>query len=103
MGFRAYCHPDYFKAAVPLVYHNNGNGTFTEVAQKVGLAKPAKGLGIAVADYDPGGLLDLFIANDSMVEYLSHNKRDCTFEEVGLLSGVAADIDGHTYAGMAVD
>jgi enediyne biosynthesis protein E4 len=102
-GYRAYCHPDYFKAAVPLVYHNNGNGTFTEVAQKVGLAKPAKGLGIAIADYDRDGHIDLFFANDSMVEFLYHNKGDGTFEEVGLLSGVAADIDGHTYAGMGVD
>ena len=102
-GFRAYCHPDYFKAAVPLVYHNNGKGTFTEVAQKVGLAKPAKGLGIAIADYDRDGHIDLFFANDSMVEYLYRNKGDGTFEEVGLLSGVAADIDGHTYAGMGVD
>ena len=102
-GFRAYCHPDYFKAAVPLVYHNNGDGTFTEVARKVGLAKPAKGLGIAIADYDRDGHIDLFFANDSMVEYLYHNKGDGTFEEVGLLSGVAADSDGHTYAGMGVD
>src|SRR5262245_42154624 len=102
-GFRAYCHPDYFKAAVPLVYHNNGNGTFTEVAQKIGVAKPAKGLGIAIADYDRDGHIDLFFANDSMVEHLYHNKGDGTFEEVGLLSGVAADSDGHTYAGMGVD
>lgn len=102
-GFRSYCHPDYFKAAVPLVYHNNGNGTFTEVAQKIGLAKPAKGLGIAMADYDRDGHIDLFFANDSMVEHLYHNKGDGTFEEVGLLAGVAADIDGHTYAGMGVD
>jgi len=102
-GSRAYCHPDYFKAAVPLVYHNNGNGTFTEVAQKIGLAKPAKGLGIAIADYDRDGHIDLFFANDSMLEHLYHNKGDGTFEEVGLLAGVAADIDGHTYAGMGVD
>lgn len=102
-GFRAYCHPDYFKPIAPLVYHNNGNGTFTEVAEKVGLAKPAKGLGIAMADYDRDGHMDLFFANDSMVEFLYHNKGDGTFEEVGLLSGVAADADGHTYAGMGVD
>ena len=102
-GYRAYCHPDYFKPVSPLVYHNNGNGTFTEVGEKVGLAKPAKGLGIAVADYDRDGHIDLFFANDSMVEYLYHNKGNGTFEEVGLLSGVAADMDGHTYAGMGVD
>jgi hypothetical protein len=102
-GYRAYCHPDYFKPARPLVYHNNGDGTFTEEAGKLGLSKPAKGLGVAIADYDRNGHIDLFFANDSMVEYLYHNKGDGTFEEVGLVSGVAVDIDGRTYAGMGVD
>jgi enediyne biosynthesis protein E4 len=102
-GYRAYCHPDYFKPARPLVYHNNGDGTFTEVAEKLGLSKPAKGLGVALADYDLDGHIDLFFANDSMVEFLYHNKGDGTFEEVGLVSEVAVDIDGRTYAGMGVD
>jgi enediyne biosynthesis protein E4 len=102
-GYRAYCHPDFFKPIPPLVYHNNGDGTFTEVAQKVGLGKPGKGLGIAIADYDHQGHINLFVANDSMVEFLYHNKGDGTFEEVGLNSGVAVDVDGRTYAGMGVD
>src|SRR5216683_2435163 len=102
-GYRAYCHPDYFKPARPLVYHNNGDGTFTEVAEKLGLSKPAKGLGMALADYDRDGHIDLFFANDSMVEFLYHNRGDGTFEEVGLVSEVAVDIDGRTYAGMGVD
>jgi hypothetical protein len=102
-GYRAYCHPDFFKPVPPLVYHNNGDGTFTEVAQKIGLGKPGKGLGIALADYDRDGHVDLFIANDSMVEFLYHNKGNGTFEEVGLPSEVAVDIDGRTYAGMGVD
>jgi hypothetical protein len=102
-GYRAYCHPDYFKPARPLVYHNNGDGTFTEVAEKLGLSKPSKGLGVALADYDRDGHIDLFFANDSMVEYLYHNKGDGSFEEVGLVSEVAVDIDGRTYAGMGVD
>ena len=102
-GYRAYCHPDYFKPISPLVYHNNKDGTFTEVAPKVGLGKPGKGLGIAIADYDRGGHIDLFVANDSMVEFLYHNKGDGTFEDVGLASEVAVDIDGRTYAGMGVD
>src|SRR5215469_13627743 len=51
-GYRAYCHPDIYKAIRPLVYHNDGNGHFTEMAEKMGLAKPGKGLGIAIADYD---------------------------------------------------
>lgn len=102
-GYRAYCHPENFKAVSPLVYHNNGDGTFTEVAAKLGLAKPAKGLGVAFEDYDKDGHLDLFFANDSMLEYLYHNKGDGTFEEVGLTAAVAADADGRTYAGMGVD
>jgi len=102
-GYRAYCHPDYFKPVSPLVYHNNKDGTFTEVAQKVGLSKPGKGLGVAIADYDRDGYIDLFVANDSMLEFLYHNKGDGTFEDVGLASEVAVDIDGRTYAGMGVD
>jgi len=102
-GYRAYCHPDWFKPVSPLVYHNNGDGTFTEVAAKLGLARPGKSLGLAIADYDRDGHIDLFVANDSMVEFLYHNKGNGTFEEVGLPSEVAVDIDGRTYAGMGVD
>jgi hypothetical protein len=102
-GYRAYCHPDHFKAISPLVYHNNKDGTFTEVAEKLGLSKPAKGLGVAISDYDRDGHIDLFVANDSMVEFLYHNKGNGTFEDLGLVSEVAVDIDGRTYAGMGVD
>jgi hypothetical protein len=102
-GYRAYCHPDGYRAIAPLVYHNDGNGHFTEISHKVGLAEPGKGLGIAFADYDRDGHLDIFVANDSMPEFLYHNKGDGTFEEVALRSGVAVDSEGHTYAGMGVD
>ena len=102
-GYRAYCHPDYFKPISPLVYHNNGTGKFTEVSAKLGLAKPGKGLGVAFADYDRDGHVDLFFANDSMLEFLYHNKGDGTFEEVGLTTAVAVDGDGRTFAGMGVD
>jgi enediyne biosynthesis protein E4 len=102
-GYRAYCHPDYFKPIAPLVYHNNKDGTFTEIAQKIGLSKPGKGLGVAIADYDRDGHIDLFVANDSMFEFLYHNKGDGNFDEVSLTAGVAVDQDGRTYAGMGVD
>ena len=101
-GFRAYCHPDVFQAVTPLVFHNDGHGHFTEEAAKVGLDKPGKGLGIAIADYDRDGHTDLFVANDSMQEFLYRNKGDGTFEEVGLPGEVAVDGDGRTYAGMGV-
>jgi hypothetical protein len=102
-GFRAYCHPDTFRAISPLVFHNDGHGHFTEFSKKIGLGKPCKALGVAIADYDRDGHIDLFLANDSMVEYLYRNKGDGTFEETGLLSQVAVDEDGQTYAGMGVD
>jgi hypothetical protein len=102
-GYRAYCHPDAFNAVSPLVFHNNGNGTFTEVADKIGMGKPGKGLGIAIADYDRDGRIDLYVANDSMLEFLYHNKGNGTFEEVGLLAATSVDGDGRTFAGMGVD
>jgi hypothetical protein len=100
---RGYCHPDVFQPISMLVYHNNGNGTFTEEAHKLGLDKPAKALGISVADYDRDGHPDIFIANDSMIEFLFHNRGDGTFEEVGLDAGIAVDTDGRTFAGMGTD
>ncbi|HSY30571.1 MAG TPA: CRTAC1 family protein [Verrucomicrobiae bacterium] len=102
-GHRAYCHPDAFHAISPLVYHNDGNGHFTEVSRQLGLAAPGKGLGIGLADYDRDGHIDIFVANDSIPEFLYHNKGDGTFEDVALSSGVAVDGEGHTYAGMGVD
>ena len=102
-GYRGYCHPDVFQPITMLVYHNDGNGHFTEVAHKLGLDKPAKALGIAVADYDRDGRMDFFVANDSMPEFLFHQKKDGTFEEVGLESEVAVNAEGQTYAGMGVD
>jgi len=101
-GYRSYCHPDLFQPVVPLVYHNDGHGHFTEISKKTGISKPGKGLGIAIADYDHDGHPDIFVANDSMVEFLYHNNGDGTFEETGLISGAAVDADGRTFAGMGV-
>ena len=102
-GYRGYCHPDVFQPITMLVYHNDGNGHFTEVAHKLGLDVPEKALGIAIGDYDQDGRIDLFIANDSMPEFLFHQKPDGTFEEVGLETGVAVNTEGKTYAGMGID
>ena len=102
-GYRSYCHPNEFQPVAPLVYHNDGNGHFTDITKQAGFAKPGKGLGIAIADFNSDGLVDVFIANDSIPEFLYQNKGDGTFEEVGLLAGVGVDGDGHAYAGMGVD
>jgi len=102
-GYRSYCHPDVFPAVSPLVYHNDGNGHFTDVTVKVGMDKPGKGLGIAIADFDRDGKTDIVVANDSMLEFMYRNKGDGTFEEVGLQTEIAVDGDGRTYAGMGID
>ena len=102
-GHRAYCHPDVFQPISALVYHNDGKGHFTEEAAKIGMDKPGKGLGIALADFDRDGKIDIVVANDSMLEFLYRNKGNGTFEEVGLNAEVAVDGDGRTYAGMGID
>ena len=102
-GYRSYCHPDIFKAVPILIYHNEGNGKFTEVAKKIGAVRPCKGLGVAIADYDRDGWMDFIVSNDAIPEALFHNKGDGTFEEVGIVSGVAVDDNGGTFSGMGVD
>jgi len=102
-GYRAYCHPDTFPPAPPLVYHNDGHGHFTEVAAKIGMGQPGKGLGLAIADFNRDGKIDIAVANDSMLEFLYQNKGDGTFEETGLTAETAVDGDGRTYAGMGID
>jgi hypothetical protein len=103
-GYRAYCHPDNYDGRTDILYHNNGDGTFTDVSEKSGIANPrGKGLGVAFADYDGDGYTDIFVANDSVQCFLYHNNGNGTFSEVGLLAGVGYNEDGKTFAGMGVD
>jgi hypothetical protein len=102
-GYRSYCHPDIFKPISILLYHNDGNGKFTEVSHQAGVDKPGKGLGVAIADYDHDGWMDILVTNDSIPESLFHNLGNGRFEEVGMVSGLALDGSGATFAGMGVD
>jgi len=103
-GYRGYCHPDVYHGQTPTLYHNNGDGTFTDVSKSSGVgAKPGNGLGVVTFDYDDDGWQDIFIANDAMENFLFHNNRDGTFKEVGYLSGVAVSGDGKPESGMGTD
>jgi enediyne biosynthesis protein E4 len=103
-GYRAYCHPDNYDGMTNILYHNNGDGTFTDVSTKAGIANPnGKGLGVSFADYDGDGFTDIFVANDSVQCFLYHNNGNGTFSEVGLLAGVGYNEDGKAFAGMGAD
>ncbi|HVX65949.1 MAG TPA: VCBS repeat-containing protein, partial [Bryobacteraceae bacterium] len=102
-NFRAYCHPEVFPPATHLVYHNNGDGTFTDVTAKAGLGgKAGNGLGIAFNDFDQDGWPDILVANDALPQQLFRNNRDGTFTEVGIDTGLSYDEDGRAYSGMGV-
>ncbi len=100
---RAYCHPNEFAPTTHLLYRNLGGCRFEDVTAKSGIAKAlGKGLGVAFEDVDRDGWPDIFVANDSFPQQLFHNRRDGTFEEIALASGVAYDDDGKVFAGMGV-
>jgi hypothetical protein len=103
-GYRAYCHPDNYDGIGNLLYHNNGDGTFTDISSRAGVAgSSGKGLGVAFADYNADGFMDVYVANDSVQSFLYRNNGNSTFSEVGLLAGVGFNEDGKTFAGMGVD
>ena len=102
-NFHTYCPPEEFPATTSILYHNNGDGTFTDVSQRSGIAsKKGRALGVAFADYEGDGLTDIYVANDGMQQYLYHNNGNGTFSEVGLESGAALSQDGRRLSGMGV-
>jgi enediyne biosynthesis protein E4 len=102
--YRTYCPPEVFPATTNLLYHNNGNGTFSDVSASSGIGRiKGRSLGVAFNDYDGDGHTDIFVANDGMQQFLFHNNGDGTFTERALDAGVAFTDDGSPYAGMGVD
>jgi enediyne biosynthesis protein E4 len=103
-GYRMYCDPKTFDGTADRLYHNNGDGTFTDVSQRAGIANPAgKGLGVTFCDVDRDGWPDIYVANDTVRNFLYRNKRDGTFEDVTYAAGVGFDSNGKPRAGMGVD
>jgi len=103
-GYRSYCHPGNYKGQRIKLYHNNHDGTFTDVSDASGVGKPeAKGMGVVLADFNNDGWTDIAVANDSWPNFLFINKHNGTFEDVSLVSGLAASEDGRYEAGMGID
>ena len=101
---RAYCHPKEFAPVSSVLLHNNGDGTFTDASAPSGIgAHRGKALGVAIHDFDRDGWIDIFVANDSMRQYLFRNTGQRGFVEVALEAGVAYDDNGRSFAGMGVD
>jgi hypothetical protein len=103
-GHPAYCSPVDFLGTPGILYHNNGDGTFTDVSEKSHIASyVGKGMGIAFADYDNDGFTDVFVSNDTFENYLFHNEGNGTFKNLALQAGVAYNASGGAIAGMGAD
>jgi hypothetical protein len=101
---KSYCTPESYKGTSVRLWHNLGGGKFEDATQKAGLGEPtSKSLGIAILDYNGDGWPDILIANDTQPNKLYLNKKDGTFEERGVTSGIAFSEDGVARAGMGVD
>jgi len=103
-GRRLSCSPTMYKGEPNFLYHNNGDGTFTDVSAATGIAEHiGKGMGVAIADYNGDGWMDIFVANDKERNFLFKNRGDKSFEEVGVESFVAFTEDGIPVSSMGVD
>ena len=103
-GWRTYCFPDRYEGLPNQLFRNNGDGTFADVSSQSGIAKHiGKGMGVAVADYDDDGFIDVFVANDTLPNFLFRNNGRGGFEEVGLRAGVAVNDSGRPVSAMGVD
>jgi hypothetical protein len=99
----ASCPPAEYSGSPNVLYHNNGDGTFTNVTKAAGMFRPkGKNLAVGAFDYDNDGWPDLFVANDGMEAYLFHNERNGTFKEVALTSGMAYTSEGLAMGAMCI-
>ncbi|UCF39444.1 MAG: CRTAC1 family protein [Acidobacteriota bacterium] len=99
-----YCHPQHYDGLPNSLFHNNGDGTFTDVSKKSGIRDHiGKGMGLGVADFDDDGWIDIYVANDTVPAFLFHNQQDGTFQEIGFESGTAYTYSGAAVSGMGVD
>ena len=103
-GDRYYCIPRVYDPTPSWLFHNNGDGTFTEVGHLSDIGKSlGKAWGVVAADINNDGLMDLFVANDTLANFLFANRGGGKFEEIALQAGVGYSMDGRARSGMGVD
>jgi enediyne biosynthesis protein E4 len=104
MNIDSFCGPRPLPGEPDTLYRNDGNGVFTNVTRSAGIVDPGHyGFGVVFSDLDDDGWLDIFVANDSTPNLFFQNRRDGTFSERALQSGLAVSADGREQAGMGVD
>jgi hypothetical protein len=103
-GIPVFCGPRGLPGGMNILYHNNGDGTFTDVSEKAGILKPGRRSSISAVsyDFDNDGWPDIYVAVDSDLNLLFRNRHDGTFEDVALAAGVAATEDGRVQANMGL-
>jgi hypothetical protein len=103
-GERYYCVPRVYNPMPSWLFHNNGDGTFTDVSNESGISSVlGKAWGVVATDINNDNLIDLFVANDTVANFLFANRGNGKFEEIGLQAGVAYSADGRARSGMGVD
>jgi hypothetical protein len=101
---RTYCHPKYYEGLPNSLYHNNGDGTFTDVSVRSGIASHiGKGMAVSFLDFDADGRLDIFVTNDTVPNSLFRNLGGGKFQDVALQAGVAFNNDGRAVSSMGAD
>lgn len=103
-GVRGFCHPKFYAPLHNTLYRNNGDGTFTDVSDEMGISKyMGKGMSVTFADLDGDGYLSAFVTNDTTPNFLFHNLHGRKFEEIGVQSGLAYSGDGASLSSMGAD
>jgi len=104
VGRRRYCLPRMFQPMPSWLFHNNGDGTFTDVSKESGIAGSlGKAWGVVATDINNDGRMDLFVANDTVANFLFANRGNGRFEEIGLQADVAYNAEGQARSGMGCD
>lgn len=99
----SYCRPQVYEPSSSRIFQNNGDGTFTDVSKKAGIANlQGKAMVAAWFDYNDDGWIDCLVSNDTMPNWLLHNNRNGTFTEKAVLAGVATGADGEVMSGMGI-